>query len=305
MELNFTKYYFSDENIFMFSVIATSIATAIAVAIIARIYFGRLKSKTTVDLEEYQKLLEASEEEKASLTQEIENLKNAGRPALMKFNHELRTSINAILGISNLLSETDITKKQTEYIGIINDSSNKCLKLSNELLYVFDNKKNEVKSINIETELPLQPDKKEISKNFAKEMPLTILVAEDDAINKMIATKMLEKLGYEIDVVENGKEALEVVSHKNYDVIFMDIQMPVMDGREATKMMRLCLEVQPIIIAVTASIFEEEKRICMEAGMNDIITKPMRVDDIASMLEKWFDKTGIEKSPFEKELIFK
>jgi CheY-like chemotaxis protein len=135
------------------------------------------------------------------------------------------------------------------------------------------------------------PDKQnktdKLSEDFSKQYPLNILVAEDNHINQKIAMKILTKLGYEPVLAGNGKEVLELVSHKHYDLILMDVQMPEMDGLEATKMLRLCLEIQPVIIAMTANVMQGDRDDCMQAGMDDYISKPIEMVDLLAQLEKW------------------
>lgn len=116
--------------------------------------------------------------------------------------------------------------------------------------------------------------------------PLQILIAEDNPINQTLAVTVLEKLGYKPDVVENGKLAIEKVVVKQYDLIFMDVQMPEMDGLEATAALRK-LNNNSIIIAMTAFALEDDKKQCLDAGMNDYTTKPIRIEVVQSLLEKW------------------
>jgi len=129
--------------------------------------------------------------------------------------------------------------------------------------------------------------KQKLSVDFAKQYPLNILIAEDDKMNQKLVTKVLNKLGYEPHVSENGKDVLEVVSHKNYDLILMDVQMPEMDGLEATRMIRVCLTEQPIIIAMTANTLQGDREECLKAGMDDYIGKPVRLDGLVDIIEKW------------------
>ena len=135
------------------------------------------------------------------------------------------------------------------------------------------------------------PDKQnkadKLSEDFSKHYPLNILVAEDNHINQKIAMKILTKLGYEPELAGNGKEVLELISHKHYDLILMDVQMPEMDGMEATRMLRLCLEVQPVVIAMTANVMQGDRDDCMQAGMDDYISKPIEMADLLAQLEKW------------------
>ncbi|HTE32683.1 MAG TPA: response regulator [Chryseolinea sp.] len=126
-----------------------------------------------------------------------------------------------------------------------------------------------------------------LSSEFAIKYPLRILVAEDNRMNQKLAMKVLAKLGYDPDIVQTGKEVLEEVSRLKYDLILMDVQMPEMDGLEATRMLRLCLTSQPIIIAMTANAMHGDREECLQAGMDDYISKPVHVEDLVIMLEKW------------------
>ncbi|HZE84161.1 MAG TPA: response regulator [Puia sp.] len=135
------------------------------------------------------------------------------------------------------------------------------------------------------------PDKQNtmsiLSENFSQQFPLRILVAEDNLINQKIAIKILGKLGYQPALARNGKEVLEMVSHEHYDMILMDVQMPEMDGFEATRMLRSCLEIQPVIIAMTANAMQGDRDACMQSGMDDYISKPIEMKELLAQLEKW------------------
>jgi len=126
-----------------------------------------------------------------------------------------------------------------------------------------------------------------MSDDFASHHPLRILVAEDNPMNQKIVMKMLTRLGYQPTMTSNGKEVLEEVSNQRYDLVFMDVQMPEMDGLEATRMIRLCLEVQPIIIAMTANAMQGDRDSCLQAGMDDYISKPIDLNDLLTQLGKW------------------
>jgi signal transduction histidine kinase/CheY-like chemotaxis protein len=126
-----------------------------------------------------------------------------------------------------------------------------------------------------------------LSDVFAEKYPLHILVAEDNLVNQKIATKILKKLGYEPDLASNGKEAVELAGDHQYDIILMDVQMPQMDGLEATRMLRTCLEVQPVVIALTANAMQGDRDECMQAGMDDYMSKPIDLKELLRQLEKW------------------
>jgi CheY-like chemotaxis protein len=115
---------------------------------------------------------------------------------------------------------------------------------------------------------------------------LRILLAEDNLVNQKVATHMLKKIGYQADVVMNGLEAIETLEKSVYDVVLMDLQMPKMDGLEATRHIinHFPVDRRPQIIAMTANAMEGDREICLEAGMNDYITKPIKIEQLAQAL---------------------
>jgi len=138
-----------------------------------------------------------------------------------------------------------------------------------------------------EVELLLNGRKKEKSKALEE---LRILVVEDNLINQKVVLKVLERLGYKADIANNGFEAIEKVSDKEYDLVFMDMEMPEMDGIEATKNIQTIplKNRQPIIVAMTANATTEDKARCFEAGMKDFIAKPITLESTENVLLKWF-----------------
>ncbi|NUN64760.1 response regulator [Pseudanabaena biceps] len=123
-------------------------------------------------------------------------------------------------------------------------------------------------------------------KYLAQKLPLRILLAEDNPINQLVASKILNRLGYEIEIADNGVQVLEAMQNRNYDVILMDMQMPEMDGIEATKHIvgNTDLACRPYIIALTANVMDSDRQICMDAGMDDFISKPVNVDSLTKAL---------------------
>jgi signal transduction histidine kinase/ActR/RegA family two-component response regulator len=105
---------------------------------------------------------------------------------------------------------------------------------------------------------------------------LRLLLVEDNPVNRLLATKLLEKLGITPDIAVNGQEAVDKVKQEAFDVILMDMQMPVMDGITATRVIREQQGIsQPHIIALTANVFNEDQQACLAAGMNDFLSKPI------------------------------
>jgi PAS domain S-box-containing protein len=128
-----------------------------------------------------------------------------------------------------------------------------------------------------------------INSDLAKKLPLRILLVEDNIINQKVVLKILKKFGYTADIALNGIEAIESVQKQPYDIIFMDIQMPEMDGYEATKVLLKMFpaENRPHIIAITAAVMKGDKEKCLDAGMVDYLPKPVLPEDILLVLLKW------------------
>lgn len=115
---------------------------------------------------------------------------------------------------------------------------------------------------------------------------LKILLVEDNRLNQKVAQQMLKRLGYEVEVVNNGKAAIAALENQNYDLVLMDVQMPEMDGLETTREIRRRFETfrQPRIIAMTANAMSGDREICLEAGMDDYLSKPLRLEMIRKLL---------------------
>ncbi|MBE9011132.1 PAS domain S-box protein [Pseudanabaenaceae cyanobacterium LEGE 13415] len=115
--------------------------------------------------------------------------------------------------------------------------------------------------------------------------PLRILLAEDNVVNQKVALHLLSRLGYRADVAGNGLEVLAALERQDYDVILMDVQMPEMDGLEATQQI-VQQPNPPYIIAMTANAMEGDRQLCLDAGMSDYLSKPIRIDALRSVLSK-------------------
>lgn len=120
---------------------------------------------------------------------------------------------------------------------------------------------------------------------------LKVLIVEDYFINQEVTKDILELMQCDVEIAENGKQALEMYQNGQFDLILMDIQMPDMDGLEITKKIRsmgYAGKPKPIIIALTASVLSDSRVLCLEAGMEDYIAKPMEAEKIEDMLRKYF-----------------
>jgi two-component system sensor histidine kinase/response regulator len=127
----------------------------------------------------------------------------------------------------------------------------------------------------------------------------SVLLAEDNVINQKVARAILTREGCTVDVAENGVQAVEMAAAKTYDLIMLDCQMPEMDGFEAAATIRKLEKDnrRTPIIAATASAFVEDKVRCIEAGMDDHISKPISTAAVAAILERWLVKTGQRHAP--------
>ena len=136
-------------------------------------------------------------------------------------------------------------------------------------------------------------EKHVIDKKWAEQYPLRILVVEDNTVNQKVISHILKKMGYLCDLAGNGKEAIEGLSRQDYDVILMDMEMPVMNGLDATIEIRKNFPAskQPKIVALTANVFSEQRKSCMEAGMDEYMSKPIKVSVLADILKQMHDQS--------------
>ncbi|HSK65970.1 MAG TPA: response regulator, partial [Anaerolineales bacterium] len=136
-----------------------------------------------------------------------------------------------------------------------------------------------------QSESASQPGRSAIDTDLGRRHPLRILLAEDNAVNQKLALRILEQMGYRADVASNGIEAIQSIERQTYDVILMDVQMPEMDGLDATRHIRRLADVsQPHIVAMTANALEGDREACLAAGMNDYVSKPIRVHELVQAL---------------------
>jgi CheY-like chemotaxis protein len=120
--------------------------------------------------------------------------------------------------------------------------------------------------------------------------PLRILMAEDNPINQKVGKLILQRAGFVIDLVEDGSEALEAQRANPYDLILMDCQMPTMDGFEASRQIRQLDGPQPVIVAVTANALVGERERCLQAGMDDYLSKPFQAEQLIGLVKKWVSR---------------
>lgn len=132
--------------------------------------------------------------------------------------------------------------------------------------------------------------KQTLTADFAVKYPLRILLAEDNVVNQKLTIRVLNKLGYKnIDIAQTGLEAIEKFNEQFYEVILMDVQMPEMDGLEATRLIRLKQYHQPIIISMTANAMQDDREMCLQAGMDTYISKPIKLEELTGALIEAFN----------------
>jgi CheY-like chemotaxis protein len=138
---------------------------------------------------------------------------------------------------------------------------------------------------------------------LASRLPLRVLLCDDNLINQKVATRLLTQMGYAPKVAGNGLEALKAIDSEPFDLIFMDVMMPEMDGLEATRQIRARQQNRAehpnyksplIIVAMTASAMPGDREKCLEAGMDDYLSKPVRPEDVRALVERWAEKAALD-----------
>ena len=129
-----------------------------------------------------------------------------------------------------------------------------------------------------------------VAVRLADTIPLEILLVEDNPVNQKVALRYLERMGYHAGTANNGLEGVEAIRQRHFQLIFMDVQMPEMDGLEATRQIRATIpaERQPVIIALTANAMQGDRERCLDSGMNDYVTKPVKIDELQSAIARHF-----------------
>ena len=245
-------------------------------------------------------LLQYSKQNREDAERLLEEQKDYTTALKSTSGSELRNCLNSITGLVTLMYETDMNEEQKEYAEKMNNACASLLKATDD---IFKSKVKEELMINRAQQkaafLNTHYEHKKLNADFARQFPLQILVAEDDELNSQLMLKILTRLGYTADAVISGQEALEILNEKNYDIIFMDVNMHNMDGLEATRMIRLCLDTQPVIIALTGSVLNADKDKCLKAGMDDYMSKPVDTNELVNMLGKW----AVEKDNIVREAV--
>jgi CheY-like chemotaxis protein/HPt (histidine-containing phosphotransfer) domain-containing protein len=151
------------------------------------------------------------------------------------------------------------------------------------------------------------PASRKLDSTLGTRFPLRLLLVDDNLVNQKVAVRLFQQMGYSVDVVNNGLECIETFSKKDYDIVFMDLQMPEMDGLEATRRIRL-MEAERLasnpetfpatIIAMTANAMQGDREKCLDAGMDDYVTKPVAPQALQATIERWAtERAGALREP--------
>lgn len=291
------KCYFIFGNIDLFSVFIPGVVIKVfvfCIIIVAIIIFysqqiKRLKQQVKESEADKNKVLilyRNTEQANLDLFKKQILEKEKNEMLIAQMSCEINSYVSVIIRMVKLLKGTNLSPEQLKLKDIILSKS----KILLESTDVSFNKKNQqdisTKEINKNIEkMDLKNDM--MNNEMAVKYPMNILVAEDDAINQKLAIRLLARLGYTADIACNGNEAVKMAGEKKYDMILMDVLMPEMDGFEATRMIKTCLDIHPTIIAVTASPMSGDKEKCLEAGMDDYICKPINIDELFQLFLKW------------------
>ena len=157
-----------------------------------------------------------------------------------------------------------------------------------------------------------KPANNKLDPQLAQRMPLRILLCDDNLINQKVAARLLTQMGYNSRIATNGIEALSAIDSAPYDMVFMDVMMPEMDGLEATRQIRERqknrakypnYKAHLVIVAMTASAMPGDREKCLEVGMDDYLSKPVRPEDVRAVIERWGVKAGLENTSLVRDSV--
>jgi CheY-like chemotaxis protein len=191
---------------------------------------------------------------------------------IVSISHKMRTSLSGLLGFTNFLRSTKLSHEQDEFVSIISTSANELLTLVNSI---------------IDPTNKMGSSEKSSQMVYKNKIPY-VLVVDDNEINKKLLAKVLGDHNLKVAYASNGEEAVALRKENSFDIIFMDIQMPVMDGVEASKAIREYendSNISPVpIVAITGNVAKEDREVYLDAGMTDYIAKPIMAEDIRKRL---------------------
>ncbi|MFT4604982.1 MAG: CheY-like chemotaxis protein [Rhodothermales bacterium] len=202
------------------------------------------------------------------------------REELNRLGDEIRTALNGVMGVAGLLAATPLDPDQTDYLQTIRSGGDDILGLIERLVQVSK---------------PTSPTAlASVSAHAARGAAQNLrngrrlLLVEDNLINRRVIMRLLENLGHTVHTACDGREACEAIKNQDFDLVFMDIQMPIMDGLQATRFIREHIQKdrQPWVVALTAVVLPEDKSDCMDAGADDFLSKPVRADHLQEAIRR-------------------
>jgi CheY-like chemotaxis protein/sensor domain CHASE-containing protein len=202
----------------------------------------------------------------------------------VQMSHRMRTPLNGVLGMSQLLQDTRLDAEQQRYLSIVRASGQTLLQIVDEVLgaAVVDVDVDVDQGVSAVPAAPAVPSARR-SRH--------VLVVDDNAVNQLLTISLLKKLGFSATAAANGQEALEVLEAQSIDLVLMDCQMPVMDGYEATRLLRERERGSGRhlpVIALTAQALAGDERLCLQAGMDHYLTKPLSREQLKRALQLYW-----------------
>lgn len=197
---------------------------------------------------------------------------------IIHISHQMRTSLSGLLGFTHFLQTSELDEEQKEFVSIIETSSNELLTLVNGIIDMTPKPS--------DLQAKMKKEEANNSKLIAPEKNVIprLLVVDDNDINKRLLAKVLEKENLEVSYASNGQEAVDLRKAENFDIIFMDIQMPIMNGVDASKEIRRYEALESLvpvpIVALTANTGKDDRDSYLAAGMNDYMAKPIMIEDV-------------------------
>ena len=218
---------------------------------------------------------------------------------LADMSYEIRTPMNTIMGITSLLLDENLTPEQRDLVETIMISGEALIAKVDDVLECFKAEPERAEQIKMPRSYngpaPVPAPQTLSSKDRSPSVAIgsdpchdqpRILLAEDNPSNQKVIIAMLKRLGFKPDAVTNGLDVLKALESRHYDVVLMDVRMHGMDGLEATRIIRRRWHDKLKIIAVTAHAFEGDREKCLAAGMDEYLSKPVRLNDLAEVLSK-------------------